>query len=66
MNFSSSTSVSQIDKFLQANIVHRQGYTYGAVDKKNFIVFIDDVNAPSIDNEYGVQRCDEVSQTSEI
>ncbi len=80
LNFSATTTVAQIEKFLQANIAHRQGmwycgtvecdkvlgflfenegYTYGAPDNKNFVVFIDDVNATSIDGD-GVARCDEV------
>jgi hypothetical protein len=59
LNFSSATNVSQVQKFIEANIVHRQGYTYGAPEKKKFIVFIDDINLPQKD-KYGVQRCNEV------
>lgn len=59
LNFSSATTVSQMQKFLESNIVHRQGYTYGAPDKKKLIVFIDDINLPEED-AYGVQRCNEV------
>jgi len=58
LNFSSSTNVSQIQKFIESNIVHRKGFTYGAPDKKQFIIFVDDINVPT-PNEYGTQRCNE-------
>jgi hypothetical protein len=59
LNFSGATNVNQIHKFIDSNIVHRQGFTYGAPDKKQFVIFIDDINAPMCD-QYGVQRCNEV------
>ena len=59
LNFSSSTNVSQIQKFVESNIVHRKGFTFGAPEKKQFVVFIDDISIPTPD-EYGNQRCNEV------
>ena len=59
LNFSSSTNVQQIQKFIESNIVHRKGFTFGAADKKQFIIFIDDISVPT-PNEYGTQRCNEV------
>ncbi len=62
LNFSSATNVTQIQKFIEANIVHRQGFTYGAQNNKQFSIFVDDLNAPAQD-EYGLQRCNEVIHT---
>ena len=54
--------MSQIQKFIESNIVHRKGFTFGAPDKKQFVVFIDDINIPLPDG-YGTQRCNEVINT---
>jgi dynein heavy chain, axonemal len=59
LNFSGATSAAQIQKFVESNIIHRQGFTYGALDKKRFAIFVDDINAPSFDKN-SVQRCNEV------
>jgi hypothetical protein len=59
LNFSGATNVSQLQKFIESNIVHRQGFTYGAEQKKQLSIFIDDINAP-ISDAFGVQRCNEV------
>ena len=64
LNFSSATNATQIQKFIEANIIHRQGYTYGAPDKKKLIIFIDDINLPEKD-KFGVQRCNEVVACSD-
>lgn len=60
LNFSGATNVNQLQKFIESNIVHRQGFTYGAPDKKQFSIFIDDINVPIAD-QYGVQKCNEVN-----
>ena len=59
LNFSQATNVLQIQKFIESNIIHRQGFTYGAPDNKQFAVFIDDIHVPHV-NEYGIQKCNEV------
>ncbi len=59
LNFSGATNATQLQKFVESNIVHRQGFTWGAESKKLLSVFIDDLNAP-ISDSYGVQRCNEV------
>ena len=59
LNFSAATNVTQIQKFIEANIVHRQGFTYGAQNNRKFSIFVDDLHAPTFD-EYGLQRCNEV------
>lgn len=38
--------------------MHRQGFTYGAPDNKQFAVFIDDIHVPFA-NSYGIQKCNE-------
>ena len=59
LNFSASTNVSQIQKFIESNIIHRKGFTFGAPEKKQFVIFIDDINIP-LPDKYGTQRCNEV------
>lgn len=59
LNFSGATNATQLQKFIEANIVHRQGFTYGAPDKKHFSIFIDDINAPIFDDK-GIQKSNEV------
>jgi dynein heavy chain len=59
LNFSGATNATQLQKFVESNIVHRQGFTWGAEAKKLLSVFIDDLNAPIADS-FGVQRCNEV------
>ena len=65
LNFSGATTVSQIQKFLESNIVHRQGFTYGAPDKKKLALFIDDINSP-VHNSDGIQKCNEVGKITNI
>lgn len=59
LNFSGATNVSQLQKFIESNIVHRQGFTYGAPDKKHFAIFVDDLSTP-ISDSHGIQRSNEV------
>lgn len=59
LNFSGATNVNQLQKFIEANIVHRQGFTFGAPDKKKLSIFIDDIDVPVADKN-GIQRCNEV------
>ena len=60
LNFSGATNVTQIQKFIESNITHRQGFTFGAPDNKQFAIFIDDINIPATDM-YGIQKCNEVT-----
>jgi hypothetical protein len=45
LNFSKATNASDLQKFLESNVVHRQGFTYGAPLQKKFCLFIDDLQA---------------------
>ncbi|CAF1032650.1 unnamed protein product [Adineta ricciae] len=44
-NFSKSTNSADLQKIIEANVVHRQGFTYGAPLAKKFCLFIDDLQA---------------------
>ncbi len=45
LNFSMATNSIDLQKFIEGNIVHRQGFTYGAALGKKFCLFIDDLQA---------------------
>ncbi|KAK3577475.1 hypothetical protein CHS0354_032326 [Potamilus streckersoni] len=57
--FSGASTSKQLQHFIESNIYHRQGFVYGAKEKKKLKVFIDDVNLP-LEDEYGVQKCNEL------
>uniref|UniRef100_A0A8C5PKA2 Dynein heavy chain n=1 Tax=Leptobrachium leishanense TaxID=445787 RepID=A0A8C5PKA2_9ANUR len=57
--FSGSSKAKELQELLEQNIVHRQGFIYGAKDGKTLNLFIDDLNLPTPD-ENGVQRCNEL------
>ncbi|XP_069461306.1 uncharacterized protein [Ambystoma mexicanum] len=59
MVFSGSTKASDLQQLVESNIVHRQGFLYGARDGKSFQMFIDDINLPQPDDN-GVQSCNEL------
>ncbi|XP_066429677.1 uncharacterized protein [Eleutherodactylus coqui] len=59
MVFSGSSMAKELQELLQQNIVHRQGFIYGAKDGKTFQLFIDDLHLPTSD-ENGVQPCKEL------
>ncbi|KAJ1151043.1 hypothetical protein NDU88_003830 [Pleurodeles waltl] len=59
MVFSGSTKASDLQNLIETNIVHRQGFIYGAPDGKSFQMFIDDINLPQPDAN-GVQNCNEL------
>ncbi|KAG9493712.1 hypothetical protein GDO78_001536 [Eleutherodactylus coqui] len=59
MVFSGSSMAKELQELLQQNIVHRQGFIYGAKDGKAFQLFIDDLHLPTSD-ENGVQPCKEL------
>ncbi|XP_078503742.1 dynein axonemal heavy chain 5-like [Lissotriton helveticus] len=59
MVFSGSTKASDLQNLIETNIVHRQGFIYGAPDGKSFQMFIDDINLPQPDAN-GVQHCNEL------
>ncbi|UJR24993.1 hypothetical protein I4U23_006354 [Adineta vaga] len=44
-NFSKSTNSADLQKIIEANVVHRQGFTYGAPLAKKLCLFIDDLQA---------------------
>jgi dynein heavy chain len=45
LNFSMTTNSVDLQKYIEANIVHRQGFTYGASLGKKLCLFIDDFQA---------------------
>ncbi|KAG8444848.1 hypothetical protein GDO86_009850 [Hymenochirus boettgeri] len=57
--FSGSSKAKELQDLLQENIVHRQGFVYGAKDGKSLNLFIDDINLPTPDVN-GVQCCNEL------
>ncbi|KAM9316607.1 uncharacterized protein PAF06_007656 [Gastrophryne carolinensis] len=59
MVFSGSSKAKELQELLEQNIVHRQGFLYGARDGKKLYIFIDDLNLPTAD-ENGVQSCNEL------
>lgn len=50
LNFSKASNAFELQKFIESNIVHRQGFTYGAPLKKKFCLFIDDIQAATVNN----------------
>ncbi|XP_031757885.1 dynein gamma chain, flagellar outer arm isoform X2 [Xenopus tropicalis] len=59
MVFSGSSKAKELQDLLEENIVHRQGFVYGAKDGKSLKIFIDDMSLPAPD-ENGMQRCNEL------
>ncbi|XP_018425842.1 PREDICTED: dynein gamma chain, flagellar outer arm-like [Nanorana parkeri] len=59
MVFSGSSKAKELQELLEQNIVHRQGFIYGARDGKTLHLFIDDLNLPTPD-ENEVQSCNEL------
>ncbi|KAM4771050.1 dynein axonemal heavy chain 5-like [Rhinophrynus dorsalis] len=59
MVFSGSSKAKELQDLLEQNIVHRQGFIYGARDGKTLELFIDDINLPTSDAN-GVQCCNEL------
>ncbi|XP_068137634.1 dynein axonemal heavy chain 5-like isoform X2 [Hyperolius riggenbachi] len=59
MVFSGSSKAKELQELLDQNIVHRQGFIYGARDGKTLQLFIDDLNLPTSD-ENGIQSCNEL------
>ncbi|XP_077343463.1 dynein axonemal heavy chain 5-like [Lithobates pipiens] len=57
--FSGSSKAKELQELLEQNIVHRQGFIYGARDGKTLHLFIDDLNLPT-PNDNGVQSCNEL------
>jgi hypothetical protein len=47
-----STNSGDLQKIIEANVVHRQGFTYGAPLAKKLCLFIDDLQA-SATNKLG-------------
>ena len=44
---SASTSADSLQTLIESNVVHRQGYVYGAKDRKRLAIFVDDLNLPN-------------------
>ncbi|XP_029452717.1 dynein gamma chain, flagellar outer arm-like [Rhinatrema bivittatum] len=59
MVFSGSSRARDLQQLIGQNIVHRQGFIYGARDGKTFQLFVDDLNLPQPD-ENNVQCCNEL------
>ncbi|XP_064411344.1 dynein axonemal heavy chain 5-like [Latimeria chalumnae] len=59
MVFSRASKAKDLQQMIEQNIVHRQGFIYGAKDGKAFQIFLDDLNLPHSD-ENGVHPCDEL------
>ncbi|XP_077137822.1 dynein axonemal heavy chain 5-like [Ranitomeya variabilis] len=59
MVFSGSSKAKELQELLEQNIVHRQGFIYGAKDGKTLQLFIDDLHLPTPD-ENGIQHCNEL------
>ncbi|XP_073531710.1 dynein axonemal heavy chain 5-like [Phyllobates terribilis] len=59
MVFSGSSKAEELQELLEQNIVHRQGFIYGAKDGKTLQLFIDDLHLPTPD-ENGIQHCNEL------
>ncbi|XP_044146080.1 dynein axonemal heavy chain 5-like isoform X2 [Bufo gargarizans] len=59
MVFSGSSKAKELQELLEQNVVHRQGFIYGAKDGKTLQLFIDDLHLPTPD-ENGVQHCNEL------
>ncbi|KAM5165175.1 dynein axonemal heavy chain 5-like [Mantella aurantiaca] len=59
MVFSGSSKAKELQELLEQNVVHRQGFIYGARDGKTLHLFIDDLNLPTPDDN-GVQSCNEL------
>ncbi|CAB3999965.1 Hypothetical predicted protein, partial [Paramuricea clavata] len=57
--YSSNSTASSLQRFIESNIHHRQGYDYGARGGKTLSVFIEDLNLPEADM-YGVQEVNEL------
>jgi hypothetical protein len=48
LNFSMATNSVDLQKFIEGNVVYRQGFTYGAPLAKKLCLFIDDLQASAI------------------
>ncbi|KAG8582082.1 hypothetical protein GDO81_007910 [Engystomops pustulosus] len=59
MVLSASSKAKELQELLEQNIVHRQGFIYGAKDGKILQLFIDDLHLPKPDDN-GVQHCNEL------
>ncbi|XP_075124385.1 uncharacterized protein LOC142197756 [Leptodactylus fuscus] len=59
MVFSGSSKAKELQELLEQNIVHRQGFVYGAKDGKTLKLFIHDLHLPTPDDN-GVQHCNEL------
>ncbi|XP_028415382.1 dynein heavy chain 8, axonemal-like isoform X2 [Dendronephthya gigantea] len=57
--YSSNSTASSLQRFIESNIHHRQGYDYGARGGKILSVFIEDLNLPEAD-VFGIQEVNEL------
>ena len=63
LNFSMATNSVDLQKFIEGNVIHRQGFTYGAPLGKKFCLFIDDFQASSTNGLEKFKNAPEVSNT---
>lgn len=62
LNFSTATNSSDLQKFLESNITHRQGFTYGAPLGKKLCLFIDDLHASTMNQFEKFKNAPEVNR----
>ena len=65
LNFSKATNSADLQKFIEASVIHRQGFTYGAPLKKKFCLFIDDLQASATNDLDRFRNAPEVSEEDE-
>ena len=61
-NFSMSTNSADLQKIIETNVVHRQGFTYGAPMAKKLCLFIDDLQAAATNKLEKFKNAPEVSR----
>lgn len=60
LNFSKATNSFDLQKFIEGNVVHRQGFTYGAPLAKKFCLFIDDLQTSIMSDSEKFKNAPEV------
>jgi len=66
LNFSMATNSVDLQKYIESNIVHRQGFTYGASLGKKLCLFIDDLQASATNGLEKFKNAPEVKKKREI
>ncbi|CAF3476774.1 unnamed protein product [Rotaria socialis] len=63
LNFSKATNSVDLQKIIEANVVHRQGFTYGAPLAKKLCLFIDDLQASTMSGSEKFKNAPEFLRT---